>query len=287
MPGTDHPSNVLVLSDSTGNLARHMLTAVLTQFPPGSISVRFECFIRTESQLKTLLSEAKAQKAIVCHAMVSGALKKQIKTICAASRLHCFDMTGGFVQFLEKATKLGTTSDVEALHSMDEAYRRRISAMEFTLNHDDGLGLDTLHQADVVLVGVSRTGKTPTSILLAQQGYQAANVSLAHGVQPPSQLFSLASGKVVGLMIDPDQLALIRARRQAAWGMAQTNYGRPEDVHQEIDWSRALFREHSWPVLDVTDQAVEETAAKVISLVGPVAQRNIMENNELPSLIQG
>jgi regulator of PEP synthase PpsR (kinase-PPPase family) len=151
---------------------------------------------------------------------------------------------------------------------MDDAYRRRIGAMEFTLGHDDGLGLDTLHEADVVLVGVSRTSKTPTSILLAQQGYQAANISLAMGVEPPSQLALIPPTKVVGLVIDPSQLAMIRNRRQAAWGMAPTPYGDPANVAREVAWSRTLFQRLGWPILDVTDQAVEETAARVIEMLG-------------------
>ena len=258
---------VLVLSDSTGNLARHLLTAVLTQFPLQSILVRFENFVRTHDRLEHLLFDAKQLKAIFCHAMVSDQLKSRIKKSCAAAHLHCYDLTGGLVQFLQKASGVTPTGNLEALHRLDEAYRRRIGAMEFTLSHDDGLGLETLHEADIVLVGVSRTSKTPTSILLAQQGYRTANVSLARGVQPPAQLLALPISKVIGLTIDPDQLAMIRARRQTAWGMPQTDYGNPQSVTDEVNWSRSLFRTRNWQVLDVTDQAVEETAAKVIELV--------------------
>jgi regulator of PEP synthase PpsR (kinase-PPPase family) len=273
---------VLVLSDSTGNLARHLLTAVLTQFPARSISVQFENFIRTEARLDLVLQQAVLAKAVICHAMVSAELKIRIKSVCAASRLKCFDLTGGLVSFLEKSTRVSPTGNLQALHCLDDAYRRRIDAMEFTLNHDDGLGLETIHTADVVLVGVSRTSKTPTSILLAQQGYRAANVSLAQGVEPPKELFAVAPSKVVGLTINPDQLALIRARRQAAWKMTQTTYNAPDNVDREIHWSRALFRERGWPVLDVTDQAVEETAAKIIELVGPLKHHEVFETDVLP-----
>jgi [pyruvate, water dikinase]-phosphate phosphotransferase / [pyruvate, water dikinase] kinase len=274
---------VFVLSDSTGNLARHVLTAVLTQFPAESISLRFENFIRDDKRIDNLLIEAREHKAAVCHAMVSDRLKQRIKTRCSAARLRCFDLTGGLVEFLEKATGVTPTGNIEGLHRLDEAYRQRIGAMEFTLSHDDGLGLDTLCEADVVLVGVSRTSKTPTSILLAQQGYRAANVSLARGVEPPAQLFALPSRKVVGLTINPDQLAIIRAHRQAAWGMSQTDYGSPRSVANEVAWCRSIFRERGWPVLDVTDQAVEETAAKVIGLVGPVGRQESSMAEVLPN----
>lgn len=272
-----------MLSDSTGNLAKHVLTAVLTQFPAGSISLRYENFVRDGQRLDNLLAQAKLEKAAVCHAMVSDELKELIKTTCQTARLRCFDLTGGVVQFLEKATGVAPAADLEVLHRLDDAYRQRITAMEFTLSHDDGLGLETLHEADVILVGVSRTSKTPTCILLAQQGYRAANISLAKGVPPPEQLLRLPPDrKIIALTINPSQLALIRAHRQVAWGMSQTDYGAPQSVAGEIAWSRSLFRERSWPMLDVTDQAVEETAAKVIQLVGPVQAQEFSLAEILP-----
>jgi regulator of PEP synthase PpsR (kinase-PPPase family) len=257
-----------VLSDSTGNLPRHILTALLTQFPPKSIAVRFENFVRTPQQVDKVIDRAARHRGIVCHAIVSAELKQRVSVQSKAANVACFDLTGGIVEFLEKTTGVPTRGDTEALHRMDDAYRRRIGAMEFTLGHDDGLGLDTLHEADVVLVGVSRTSKTPTSILLAQQGYQAANISLAMGVEPPAQLALIPVTKVVGLVIDPSQLAMIRNRRQAAWGMAPTPYGDPANVAREVAWSRTLFQRLGWPILDVTDQAVEETAARVIEMLG-------------------
>jgi [pyruvate, water dikinase]-phosphate phosphotransferase / [pyruvate, water dikinase] kinase len=265
-------STVLVLSDSTGNLGRHMLTAVLTQFPLNSINIRYENFIRTQAQLDMLLDNAVKKRAAVCHAMVSDRLKQRINETCAAAKIHCFDLTGGLVQFLARSTGVKPDDDVRSLHRLDAAYHRRIGAMEFTLCHDDGLGLETLHEADIVLVGVSRTSKTPTSVLLAQQGYRAANVSLAKGIDPPSQLLALSAKKVVAMAINPEQLAIIRGRREAVWGMSRTDYGNPKSVAEEVKWSRALFRSRGWPVLDVTDQAVEETAAKIVELVGPVHQ---------------
>jgi regulator of PEP synthase PpsR (kinase-PPPase family) len=264
--------SVFILSDSTGNLARHVLTAVRTQFPRDSIVERYENFIRNDDRLTRILTEARDAKAAICHAIVSIDLKARIAAFCTEANLPCFDLTGGLVKFLEAATGAKCASDLEVLHQLDEAYRRRIDAMEFTLSHDDGLGLETLNEADVVLAGVSRTSKTPTSILLAQQGYRAANVSLAKGVSPPAALLALPAQRVIALTINPDQLALIRAHRQVAWGMSQTDYGAPASVQAEIAWSRNLFRERGWRVLDVTDQAVEETAAKIASLIGSPAQ---------------
>jgi len=177
----------------------------------------------------------------------------------------------GRLSYLKKSTGLKQGPSVKALHPIDDAYRQRIGAMEFTLNHDDGLGIESLCDADIVLAGVSRTSKTPTSILLAQQGYRTANVSLAVGVDVPASLLAVPKSKVIGLIISPTQLSLIRARRQQAWKMSQTSYDHPDNVIKEIAWSRALFQRQGWPILDVTDQAVEETAARVIQILGLTA----------------
>jgi regulator of PEP synthase PpsR (kinase-PPPase family) len=270
-PATAAKPVIHVLSDSTGNLPRHILTALLTQFPPHAMAVRFENFIRTEEQIDAVLERAAQHAGVVFHAIVSPELKQRVTDRCKTAAIPSYDLTGGIVDFLQKTTGVQPRCDTDALHQLDEAYRRRIGAMEFTLGHDDGLGLDTLHEADVVIVGVSRTSKTPTSILLAQQGYQTANISLAMGVEPPRKLLAMPRSKIVGLVIDPAQLAMIRARRQVAWGMTPTTYGDPANVASEVAWSRGLFQRQGWPILDVTDQAVEETAARVVEMLGLAA----------------
>lgn len=262
-----HKPTVLVLSDSTGNLGRHILTALLTQFPANAVALRFENFIRNEAQVAVALDPTKLNAQAVCHAMVSAKLKRAVADRAHEIGLPCYDLTGGVVEFLSRALDVEPAGDVGALHRLDEAYNQRISAMDFTLSHDDGLGLETLSDADVVLAGVSRTSKTPTSILLAQQGLRAANVSLAMGVEPPVALFRLPREKVVGLTIGARQLAMIRAHRQNAWGMTQSSYGDPARIEEELAWCAAVFRRQRWTVLDVTDRAVEETAARVAELI--------------------
>ena len=168
-----------VLSDSTANLPRHMVMALLTQFPPDSVKVRFHTFIRDKNRLMEVLAGITGKPNVICHAVISADLKTAIASHAKSADVPCYDLTGGIIEFLERATGVAPCSDIKALHPIDQAYRQRIGAMEFTLNHDDGLGFETLHEADIVLAGVSRTSKTPTSILLAQQGYRTANVSLA------------------------------------------------------------------------------------------------------------
>lgn len=254
-----------VLSDSTGNLPRHMLTAFLTQFPAKTFAPVFKPFLQTPEKLDAAL--AAITHGAVMHAFVTSSAKDAIKTYCNTHGLACCDLTGQFVDFLSKASGVAPSEDSSGLHRVDETYRQRIRAMEFTLEHDDGLGLETLHKADIVLTGVSRTSKTPTSIYLAQQGYRTANVSLAMEVDPPEELLKMKKC-VVALIINPNKLAEIRARRlRKEWKMQETEYSDLEHVREEITWSRRLFMKHDWPILDVTDFAIEETAARVVEII--------------------
>jgi regulator of PEP synthase PpsR (kinase-PPPase family) len=262
------PRVLYVLSDSTGNLARHMLTAMLTQFPADALEIRFEPFIRSEARLDEVLASVRGRPGPVCHAVVSASFKGKITGFCREAGLAHHDLTQGLMSFLTEAAGVAPRGDVKSLHKIDESYKRRIGALEFTLSHDDGLGLATIGEADIVLAGVSRTGKTPTSIYLAQLGYRVANVALAMQVSPPEELLRLPAKKVVGLVISPQQLAMIRARRESDWRMSQTSYGEPANVAREITWARQLFNRQGWAVLDVTDQAIEETAAKIVHVTG-------------------
>lgn len=269
-----------VLSDSTGNLAKHMVTSFLTQFPDGAFDLKLRPFIGEQKRLDKSLAEISTHPGIVFHAVVSPSLKSDISLRCQDLQNPCCDLTGPTVDFLAHASRIKPLSDQQRLHQVDHVYCDRINAMAFTLEHDDGLGLPTLGQSDVVIIGVSRTGKTPTSIYLAMQGYRTANVSLATGIEVPAQLFELPRGKAIGFIIDPHQLAEIRTRRQSAWRMTPTDYNDPNKVEEEIQWCRRVFAKLHCPVLDVTDQAIEETAARALDILG-LAQPGRREMAEL------
>jgi [pyruvate, water dikinase]-phosphate phosphotransferase / [pyruvate, water dikinase] kinase len=244
-----------------------MLAALLTQFPHGAFQTRFWTFLRTPKLLNEALENVAQAGGLIVHAMVSPDSKQRIADFCRIKRIHCKDLTGGFVEFLAEASGLTPSSDWRDLHRTDEAYHRRLRAVEFTLAHDDGLGLPTLNGADIVLVGVSRTTKTPTSIYLSQLGYRTANVALAMGIDPPRELIDLPKGKVVGLVIDAQRLAAIRTRRQAEWRMSSTSYDELDTVKEEVAWSRKLFLKQGWPVIDVTNHAIEETAGRILDIL--------------------
>jgi [pyruvate, water dikinase]-phosphate phosphotransferase / [pyruvate, water dikinase] kinase len=266
------PAVIYAISDSTTNLVRHMLAAFLTQFPAGTFEVRYEGFVRCDADLERIFAGDAAKPRAVLHAVVSPGLKRSIDRHCRKLKIACCDVTGPTASFLAKvAGAAAAAADVgpDGLHRVDQAYLRRIEAVEFTMEHDDGLGLATLRTADVVLAGVSRTSKTPTCIYLAQQGLKAANVPLAMAVDPPEELLSLPPRKVIGLLIDPDRLTEIRSSRQAAWQMPTTGYNQRQCVEEEVAWSRRLFARMQWRTIDVTEQAVEETAGRIMQMVLP------------------
>ena len=179
------------------------MTTYLTQFPDGTFTAQIKPFVNERRRFEKAFDAISARPGIVLHAVVSPELKKEISARCDELETACCDLTGSTMEFLANAAQVQPLRDHRRLHRVDDAYCGRINAMSFTLEHDDGLGQDGLGEADIVLVGVSRTGKTPTSIYLAMLGFRVANISLAAQVEPPRQLLDLAPGKTVGLIIDP------------------------------------------------------------------------------------
>jgi regulator of PEP synthase PpsR (kinase-PPPase family) len=248
-----------------------MMAAFATQFPPGTFDIRPRAFLRFPALLDAALRDIAKSPGIVLHAFLSDQAKQRTNEFCSKAHFPCRDLTGDFVAFLSQHGGVQPGCDPDRLHEMDENYRRRIKALEFGLLHDDGLGLETLHEADVVLSGVSRTGKTPTTIHLGQQGILAGNVSLVGGVDPPRELISLPRNKVIGLTIDPARLVEIRRNRQRDFGATLETYSDYERVAEEVQWSRDIFRRNGWRVLDVTNQAIEEIAARAMEIVRSLA----------------
>ncbi|MGK4003053.1 pyruvate, water dikinase regulatory protein [Sorangium sp. So ce1036] len=262
----DKPKFIDVLSDSTGETAEKAVRAALLQYPKAGVQIRLHTRVRMQEVARPVLERAAREGALVVFTVVSPELREFVHASTAELNIEAIDLIGSLI------VRLGTFLDREpinlpsAMLPLSEEYFRRIEAVEFAVKSDDGKEPRNFRKADIVLVGVSRTSKTPLSTLLAQRGLKVANYPLVLGVPPPLELMEAPQDRIVGLTIGIDQLCEIRQARLRQLGMpAETNYAMREHVRQELEFARRLFDAHpEWPVVDVTGRAIEETAVIIL-----------------------
>lgn len=265
------PKTVYILSDGTGETASTMIRAALVQYQNQDVNIVRCKNVRTVEQIDALMEEVAAQRGFIVHTMVSPQLRKLIFEQAQTKGLLSVDLLGPLLLQLDNYFGVTTDGDHEAglLRTVDERYFKRIEAIEFTVKHDDGKTPQDLNAADIILVGLSRTSKTPLSIFLSHKGWKVANVPLVYGVPLPEELFKVDQRKIVGLTIDPNSLGRIRKKRLEKFGQDPGGeYASPSHIQKEIDFATKLFQQHRrWPVFDVTDRALEETAAEIVRVV--------------------
>ena len=260
----ENPRYIDVLSDSTGETAEKVVRAALLQFPQAGAQIRLHTRVRTKEVARPVVERCAREGALLVFTVVSPELREFVHAMTAELKIEAIDVIGALIG------KLGTFLDREpinlpsALLPLSEEYFRRIEAVEFAVKSDDGKEPRNFKKADIVLVGVSRTSKTPLSTILAQRGLKVANLPLVLGVNPPPELMEAA--RIVGLTIGIDQLCEIRQARLRQLGMpSETNYAMREHVRQELEFANQLFhKHHEWPVIDVTGRAIEETAVIIL-----------------------
>jgi regulator of PEP synthase PpsR (kinase-PPPase family) len=262
----EKPRYIDVLSDSTGETAEKVVRAALLQFPQAGTQIRLHTRVRTKEVARPVVERTAREGALLVFTVVSPELREFIHGMTAELKIEAIDVIGALIG------KLGTFLEREpinlpsALLPLSEEYFRRIEAVEFAVKSDDGKEPRNFKKADIVLVGVSRTSKTPLSTILAQRGLKVANLPLVLGVEPPPELYDAPQDRIVGLTIGIEQLCEIRAARLRQLGMpSETNYAMREHVRLELDFGTALFARHpEWPVIDVTGRAIEETAVIIL-----------------------
>ncbi len=255
---------IFIVSDGTGETAESATRAALTQFS-SPWELRSFGQIRSEAQIDAVLTEAAERGAVVVFTIVREALASLVVERCEALQVRCVDVLGPVLGTLAAALGTEPLHRPGLAHGVTPDYFRRIEAVEFSVSHDDGANLATLHQADLVLTGVSRSSKTPLSMYLAHRGYKAANVPWVASVEPPEALLELPVDRVFGLTVDPDTLTEVRRARVRALGSSPwAHYSDPEAVREELKEARRFFREQGFRVIDITGRAVEENAARVI-----------------------
>lgn len=257
--------NLIIMSDGTGETADLIIKAALVQYSGFDIKINRYKNVRTEPQVTAIFEEAQNKKAIVVYTMVTKALREFVEKTAQQFTVPAVDLMGPLLNLLSNFLTQTQKGEPGLFHQVNESYFKRIEAIEFTVKHDDGRFPDNLEMADIILVGLSRTSKTPLSIYLSYKGWKVANVPVVRGIPLPERLFTTDQRKIVGLIIDPN--ALVRIRRERLLKMGEdpnSSYADPSQVAQEIDYCREIFKKNRrWPVFDVTNKALEETAAEV------------------------
>jgi regulator of PEP synthase PpsR (kinase-PPPase family) len=258
----------VVISDATGATAERVLRAALTQFEGVRVNITRHGGIRTPEKLIGILDAAEASGAFVVHTLVSADLRQLVLTEGRHRGVTTIDLMGPLLARLTNLLASAPLSEPGLYRPFDDAYLRRIDAIRFTVDHDDGRNADELNDADIVLVGVSRTCKTPVSMYLATQGWRVGNVPLVQGIEPAPGLWELPRRRVVVLMVQPDRLAALRRARLESLGTTRAGYADLETVRQDIAFAyEMLERRPDWPVVDMTAKSIEEAATEVVGLV--------------------
>ncbi|HYR84082.1 MAG TPA: pyruvate, water dikinase regulatory protein [Terriglobia bacterium] len=258
---------IFVVSDATGATAEHVLQAALAQFEAGDVKVERRPQTRTVDKIREVVDEARESGGMLVHTLASTDLRREIYLRATERRVHSVDLLGNVLSDLSAFLGAPPGGVPGGLHRFDENYYRRMDALTFVVKHDDGLGLEDLGRAEIVLVGISRTSKTPLSIYLAVRGYFVANVPILNGVEPPQELFKIDQRKVVALRMDPVRLRHIREQRLKSFREdARQAYIDAYMIQQEVAFADEAFKRASWPVVDMTLKSLEEVAVEVVSL---------------------
>jgi len=265
-----HKYQINLVSDSTGETLDRIFLALKSQFSNFDYEKKEYVFVRTEQQINKIIEESKKKEnVIILYTIVETKLAKYISHICEQKKIPCFGILGNLILNFSKLLNQKATHTPSAQHVLDSEYYKRIEAIQFSMSHDDGMKTEDVRNADIILLGVSRTSKTPTSIYLANRGYKTLNIPLVTGQEIPEVLKKEPDNFcVIGLTVEPSRLSDIRSNRLEIMKEVNIpNYSDLEFIKDEIDNSKKLFKKYGWPMIDVTRKSVEETAASVIKIL--------------------
>ena len=260
---------IYLISDSTGETLDRIFLALKAQFLNTKYRVHSYSFIRTENQILKILEDSEKNKnSIILYTIVDNNLAKYLANVSANKKIPCFGVLGNLILNFSKILNQRATHEPSGQHILNEEYYDRIEAIQFTMNHDDGNLINEVHKSDIILVGVSRTSKTPTAIYLANKGYKTSNIPLVNENSLPEVLKkNPMMNCVVGLSTEPERLADIRKNRMNSLKEKENiNYTDLENIKKEVYKAKKTFQKYKWPLIDVTRKSVEETAASIIKI---------------------
>lgn len=259
--------SIFVVSGGVGASGELLVRTVLAQFPDAPVSVTIWPHIHGPDQVSEIVAQAAQKNAVVVHTLVKPDLRRQLIEEVEAAHLVSVDLTGPLMEHLAAALQAEPLGQPGRYRTLFNSYFRRIEAIEFAVNHDDGKRIEDLSQAEIVLLGVSRVGKTPLSIYLSLQGWKVANIPLVSEMPLPAELAEVPCERVVGLTIEPQQLLRHRRHRQRNMGIPEGAYAGREAIVEEIRAANHLYAREGYAVVDITDKPIETSSAEVIAAV--------------------
>ena len=263
------PLLIVILSGATGRTVLEVVNSALAQFDHPNVRIVKQTGVRTSAAAARIVSEITSRHAVIFHSLVSPKVRERVIQEARKRMIPTVDILGPVLAVLSDQLGLAPQGKPGLSYKLQKHYIDRIDAVSFTLEHDDGAGLATLHDADVVLVGVSRASKSVTCFYLGYRGIRAANVPLISRLDPPDQLLKMPPEKVIGLTISPNRLQSVREARRHRLGAGATEYYvQPNEIGEELRDALMLMRKYSWRSMDVSYMAVEEVAMQVLQMIG-------------------
>ncbi len=259
---------IFIVSGGVGTSGWQILQTALAQFLTNDIPVTIVPQVRQREQLEQVVAQAASVGGLLVHTLVDANLRCELLNLAKINHVPEVDLLGPLLDQLTRSLGQTPVGQPGLYHKMRERDLKRIEAIEFAVNHDDGKRAYELSQAEIVLTGVSRVGKTPLSMYLSILGWKVANIPLVNGISPPSALFQIDHRRVVGLMIEAGQLVAYRQRRSHHLGIApNTPYTAPAELYDELEFAREVFRRGQFAIIDTTDKPIEESAEEIIALI--------------------
>jgi regulator of PEP synthase PpsR (kinase-PPPase family) len=259
---------VFIVSDATGKLCQNVVNAALTQFSSTDVILKVFSDVLSFEDIEKIIAKAVQVNGVVVYTFVSSGFRDKITELGRKNSVPTVDIMGPILSRLSEYLEISPMAKPGLFKQLDTDYFKRIEALDFTIKHDDGLNVSTLESAEIVLVGVSRTTKTPVSVYLSYRGWKVANIPVISGFSLPEELFKIDQRKIVALTIDPTRLKLIRMeRRQKLKNIEMSNYVDFDRVREEVLYGMRVYKNKNWPVVDVTNRAIEETATTVTRII--------------------
>lgn len=255
-----------MISDATGETLLAAGRAVSAQYPSHRAIEHVYPLIRSESQLRGVIDQIDAEPGIVLYTVVDETIAAEIDKACQKIGVPCASVLEPVISTFQSYLGRVKMRRASAQHVLNADYFRRIDALNFTMEHDDGLMPETIDEADIILVGISRTSKTPTSIYLANRGIKTANIPLVPGIELPPPLLQTRNPLIVGLIASVDRVATVRSARDLDGGMNTQSYIDRSEIAEELNYARRICSKYNWPLIDVTRRSIEETAAAILAL---------------------